>query len=541
MRFLPIFSLALAPFAAQADSFDASSRIVSAELYTRGALIQREVTVELPAGAHKVVVDDLPLTIPLETVRVALEGAALGSVTMRREAVPPRDVSEDPALIAAEKRIEDAMEALRVVRQDRDGALIAARAAQARIDFLNRLGTVPMNELPVADMAGLVGTIGSETENALKIIAEANAAARAFDEPLKDAQEELDKAQRARDALVPEASERALATLDVQAEAETTAVIRMSYFMPNAGWAPVYNFHLSRDEDSLRIERGAVISQRTGENWDGVAVSLTTRQPTTQMAPSELYPELRRIDDEATVYGRSSAKFEADVVAEVALADTASRRVSTPPPQIMDGISVTYDYEPLVTLASGADEVRIALGDMTTDAEVYARAVPARDKVAFLMADADNTSGEIILPSQQSRFFLDGALVGLTHTELYAAGSEMTLAFGPIEGIRLTQLREDRQEGDRGIISRTNQLEYQVTYEVENLTGLDWPLRVVAQVPYTEQEDLRLSWDASPRPDVTDPEGKKGLMEWQSTIEAGNIERFGLSYRLSWPDGQVLR
>ena len=76
---------------------------------------------------------------------------------------------------------------------------------------------------------------------------------------------------------------------------------------------------------------------------------------------------------------------------------------------------------------------------------------------------------------------------------------------------------------------------------MENLTGEAWPLRVLDQVPYSEQEDLVITWNARPRPTETDVDDQKGILAWDSEIAAGASQTIILNYSLEWPDGKVLR
>ena len=114
------------------------------------------------------------------------------------------------------------------------------------------------------------------------------------------------------------------------------------------------------------------------------------------------------------------------------------------------------------------------------------------------------------------------------------------LPFGPVEGLRLTRLT-DRNEGDRGVITKSNEITEKVSLKVENLTGESWPLRVLDQVPYSEQEDLEIAWNAAPRPAETDVDDRKGVLAWETEIGAGETQEITLSYSIGWPDGMELR
>ena len=180
------------------------------------------------------------------------------------------------------------------------------------------------------------------------------------------------------------------------------------------------------------------------------------------------------------------------------------------------------------------------MGEISTAAETVAQAVPLTDSNAFLMASITNDMGELILPGT-AMYYLDGRFIGQQHLELIPAGAEADLAFGPIDGLRLTRTILDRNEGDSGIITKSNDLSEAVEIKVENLTGEVWPVRLLDRVPYSEQEDLEITWSARPKPAEQNIDGKRGIMAWEFELGAGDSQMIRLDHQLEWPEGKVLR
>ena len=76
---------------------------------------------------------------------------------------------------------------------------------------------------------------------------------------------------------------------------------------------------------------------------------------------------------------------------------------------------------------------------------------------------------------------------------------------------------------------------------VENLGDEVWPVRMLDQVPYSEQDDLEISFTATQMPDETDPEGQRGLLGWRFDLEPGATTEIGLEVDMRWPAGLELR
>jgi hypothetical protein len=98
-----------------------------------------------------------------------------------------------------------------------------------------------------------------------------------------------------------------------------------------------------------------------------------------------------------------------------------------------------------------------------------------------------------------------------------------------------------RAEGDRGILTTSSQIEESAVLKIENLTGESWPLRVIDQVPYSEQEDLEITFTADPAPTETDVDGQRGILAWEFDLPAGETKEITLDHLISWPKDKVLQ
>ncbi|WP_306151643.1 DUF4139 domain-containing protein [Roseovarius sp. MMSF_3281] len=530
------------PVAAWAEDIPLESQVSEVTLYPQGATVIREVPFSAPAGQHDLILTDLPQGTPLASVRVSVDGAVMGSVTTRDDFVPPRDPDMSAAREAARAEVERLEAALREGEADVRAIQLERNAARARLQFLEQLGEgEAVAGMAPADLREVVGMIGDESLAALRAAHEAERRAEETDRALKDLRKELKAARAALRALVPEKEARAMLAVAVSSEEATEGNVRVSYTIRDAGWTPVYDLHLARDSGDLRIERGAFVRQSTGENWSDVAMTLSTVRPSEQVAPSEVFPWLRRVFDPEKIRPKPLMRGQADSgFAEMAAPQAEAAEVETAQANF-DGLAVTYDYPGAVSVATGADRVRLALGTLETQAQVEARAVPLFDPSAFLMARVENDMGELILPTGEAMFYLDGRFIGKQFLQMIPAGGEADLSFGPIDGLRLTRTVLGREEGQRGVITRSSDFTEEVKIEVENLTGQAWPVRVIDRVPYSEQEDLEVEWQATPRASEVDVDGKRGVLAWSFDIGAGESRDIGVQYDLQWPEGKVLR
>ncbi|WP_297773714.1 DUF4139 domain-containing protein [uncultured Roseovarius sp.] len=532
---LPLILLA-AP--AWAGDITLTSHVSDVTLYPQGATITRQVPFVAPAGNHDLIVADLPRGTPLASVRVSLEGAKIGGVTTRHDYVPPRDVAESPARLAARAEVERLEDALRTARDRVEDIRLEADAARARIAFLDRIGQGDgVADLDVDRLRALTEMIGTETLAARQAAAAATRRAEAAMRALEDQETALKKARQALAALVPEDKARAMLAVSITAADETEGTLTVSYTTPKAGWQPLYDFHLACDSGDLRIERGAFLHQSTGENWQDVALSLSTARPSEQTAPGQIWPWVPRIGAPEEIRPMVRQK-ENDALMSLGATAPAEADVAT---ANFDGLSVTYTYPSPVDVTTGADRVRLMLGQSETTAEVIAKAVPMVDETAFVVAEFTNDTEELLLPTPEARFYLDGRYVGQRNLDLIAAGDDADLSFGPVEGLRLSRTLRDRNEGDRGIISKSSETTETVVIDVENLTREEWSVRLIDRVPVSEQEDLEITWQARPMPATRDVDGARGILAWEFDLPADATQSVVLETEMQWPEDKVLR
>lgn len=542
MRHFLITTAILAAGPAFAERFETTANVRAAVIYPQGASTTREALLDLPQGAHELIIPGLPEGTDPATLRVLVDGATLGAVSLQQERALPDSPVKSPELTQAEdevRRLEDALAA-----RDAQVAAITAKADAAKDVIAFLMALAESDAAGSQDISALAGTVGQQILQARQTIIAAEAEARQANQGRDDQQDELDRAKARLEALrTPDGDATAL-VLAVQGQGKP-ATIRITSMTDDAGWQPTYDVSLDRAAAAVTLERGLMVRQSSGEDWSNVRLQLSTAQPLGQAAPSQLTSIFPYIADPQLQAAGSTADASYEMLerayvgADAPMAAPASESIAQTALTGFQGQVVVYDYPTPVNLRNGADALRLPLDAARMEAKVLAEAIPRRDTRAFLVADVVNSTGTLILPGDAT-FHADGALVGRGALELTSAGDEMTLGFGPLNAILVERLLPQEMQGDTGIIRRSNERQETATLRIRNLSDQDWPVRVIDQVPVSTQEDLRIDWSADPNPDVTDPEGKRGLLVWDRQIAAGETDEISLTTTLRWPEGQEL-
>ncbi|MDX5350533.1 MAG: DUF4139 domain-containing protein, partial [Paracoccaceae bacterium] len=431
--------LALTALPAPADTIPAASRITAVTVYPQGAKLTREVTFTVPAtGRHELLVTDLPADSQPGRIQLAAgQGVRLGAFNLRADRLPPREDPLTPLQQAAKVEVER-------LEAAEHQAMLAVEAVQARVDaaeaqvrFLTSFsGGLPDQATPetIRAMAGMIGT---ETLAARQTALAARADLWPAEKTLREAEEALAKARAAYEALPSADMDYTALAAELAAEAGAHSVT-ITQYVDGAGWRPFYDLNLTREGgEALAFNRSVLVTQHTGEDWSDVALTLSSSAPAEQAAPSTLWPELRYIEPEETEADRARrSAMAADAVME----EGFSAEVAAPAPVVagaaIEGDTVVYVYPDPVTVASGAEDLRLALDSLAFAPVVKAVAVPRRDRTAFVLASFTNASAEPLLPGE-ALLVREGVLVGTTWLDVIAPGVETDIGFGAIETLRI--------------------------------------------------------------------------------------------------------
>lgn len=521
---------------AWAERIDLPTPVSRVVLYPQGASVSRSASFTAPQGQHQLVIPDLPPGTDPSSLRIEATGVTLGSVELQSARALPDHAPDSPAIAEARSALRAAEDALRAFDRSQTALATRAEALRQRAQITRDLLTGD-SRLPVNEIADTVERMGALIEDLLAQ-ADEQEYQIALNEPDRQSlTEAVDRARAELDALREADAGAESLVLTVQASSESPAEITITGFTDQAGWRPDYDLRLDRAAETLTMQRGVSVWQSSGQDWREVTLTLSTARPQSQSAPTEVQPWMPRVGRPETEEFARAASPAAEMSMDGALA--AQIESAMPAEMSRMGVTVIYDYPAPVTLRTGVDSLRLTLDEKPLTPEIFAEAAPRFDSSAYLMAETVNATGEPILPGPVT-LYADGALVGRSAIDLVADGDRLRFGFGPIDGLRAEIRLPEETEGDSGLIRRSSTLTETATLIVENLTDEAWPLRVVDRIPVSRQEELEIDWTADPEPSETDPDGKRGLLYWESPIAAGELREITLTSELRWPDGNEL-
>lgn len=521
--------LALPARAALAADLAAGLHVDAVTVYRSGALVTRRGRVEIPAGDHRLIVRNLPESIHTDALRIAVGSSSvhLGGIDIHK--VIEREYVAEPerALRARIQKLEDERSALRD----------ATATAELQLKLLDSLAAAPAGTptkpaVDGANLAGVLATMAASANAARARIREARVSLRSLDAEVTALEAELKKIATARKATYE-------VRASLHASAGVTTTVTVEYVIGEAGWTWIHEARLDSGSRRVALFRRASVRQGGGEDWNDVALTLTTAEPahdanTPDIAP--LFVELREPKDEKARFEGLSRSVMSPEVAEIAATAapySGADVIATPylvEYRIPGRVSVASDREPrLYPVAT--DEFAVSL---------VARVLPAAERSAYLEA-AFKYDGDVPIQGGELRLFRDGAFVGSAVTRTLLPGADVRLPFGVDQRIRVVVHDEAEGSGDRGIIGRQSVEERKQRFEITSHHTAAVPIEVIGRVPVPRHDEIKVEVlkGATP-PTVRDLDGKPGVYLWKLDAQPGQTATVRHYYSLQYPRGWLL-
>ncbi len=552
---LAVFAAAIGSTSLSAAEIAGSSRIASVTVFPTGAEIIRKAKIQVPAGEHTIIFNHLSALAVAGSIRVegrASGGLEIGSVDTRRVLVP----HADPVAQASERRrIELEIEKLRDEAAGVEADIKATDAQKALINKLTELPAHPPAPGPAAtpampDWGQLFGLIGTK-------LAEAERAQLAARVKLRDVERRIHDLEKKLAALAPGQAQRTEVKVFVAASAPLEANLDIRYQVGNASWSPYYDARLetgtAQAEPKLTLERRASIQQRTGEDWDEVAIELSTTRPGTGTAAPELYPQTVDFEPDAPPAPppRPMARMKVRSMAPSAAMEDGVRPEAMAAPSLAAAterqaevdaaaFQVVFKVPGKLTVPATGEQKRVKLDTAVLKPTLRVRTTPRLDPRAYLYAKLTTPKDSPYLPGRVS-LFRDGTFVGTGALPQLTPGEEHELGFGADDAVRVRHALVEEKRGETGIIStsKTDSRSWRIT--VKNAHAQPIELSVMDQIPVSQQQDIKVELVSKVPPSRRDIEDRRGVMSWDSKLGPNEERILELGYRVSWPSGKKIQ
>lgn len=549
------------------DSIVADSTIEAVTVFSNRAQVTRSAVVEVPPGVQAVLFKGVPKTAQLYSLRVS--GSADADVEFG--SVVSREVKDAVTFTEREKELIPQIEA-------KETQMLELQAEKAALEAQGKYLSAVTPDT-AGDKAGKGDMMQASTiarnlregmADVYKSFVELNTRERALKTELESLRNEFLAVQT-----MPGSSY--YVKVPVTTEKGAKIRINLTYEVNEATWEPIYDIRLDSKANSVAVTQYGLVRQTTGEDWKGVALTLSTAKPlyydyvrtvktrwvdiqpaTSVVAPradgDPLVEWRQKTEAKRLAMEQESVPEEGDVEAPKVVPMVQpihpqptvkwdNRKASFRPASVESGGFVSeYKIPAASTVMSDGGDVRVMMGVSSIEGELAVLVRPQEDQRGFIVYLSKLKGNTPLYPGQAS-LFRDSSYCGQFRMPLVRPGQEQQIFFGVDDRVAVRHNTVKNEKQQSGLISPDNVIEREYVTEIENLHETPIKLVVEQGVPASKNEKLALSLNKEQTTPgyATDLDNTKGLLRWNIDVPAQTRQDVKLSWKLAWPKDYVLR
>lgn len=509
------------------------SQISAVTVYPASATVTRTFAVELPAGPQTVLVAGLPATLDENSLRITGsgdKGSSVASVELKNEV-------RSELVLPRAKELQDKLTA----QQDQLALLqadeLALNTQQIYLQKLAEQGGGARSDSKSADSSVAQWRTGWQTLGAG--MKEIGAAKVALAKEIRVVKQQIDVTQRELEQLNNRQQDNKLAVVHLQSGGGKLAM-KLSYQLSDASWYPVYDANLDTQQSKLAVTQAAYVQQNTGENWDNVALTLSTLQPSAAVEPPALsswwIDYLQPVP--RTTMTKSAGLMEDRAMPEMM---AAAAPVEEQKAAVIDsGYHVSYQIPGKISLNSSDEKQRVVLQQQQWPVALNLQVVPRFDTHAYLYARLENPSATPLLPGEWL-LQRDGVRVGKVDQPLLAPKDQIAMGFGADDAVKLEWQTLKDEAGQSGVLNKQQTLQRHYQLQVTNGHNKPMTLTVLDSWPVSKQQDIKVSvLEGTVAPKEQNVDQEAGIQRWELPLPAGKAVTLDTGYQVAYPQDKEI-
>lgn len=552
-----LFTLALivgaivAPSRGSAAPVPVTSRITAVAVYPDRAVLTRLGRVELPAGDSELILDGLPAALVDESLQVSGRGTAAATildVNLRRTFL---ETSPDPRLRALEEELANL--------QREDEALVARlkqldeqRSLLQRIEAA--LTATPTKDSPTArpSLDEWQRLLAFQAENLTRLAGDQQSLQlqrTALAAKIAAVEAQLNEIR----GRSPQRRSQKAATLRVSASRAGTLELSVSYTTPGASWSAAYDARLRAETRAIDVTYYGVIRNGTGEDWNGVALTLSTARPGLGGGAPTLSPwvvePVRPMPTAYLAQGVASSEFktarraggptEALTLAGSAAAESDATVAEA---TVQTGLSsATFRIEAPLSLPSDRSAQKVVITTLNCPAELRYETAPKLIEAAYLSASSTNRSDFPWLAGPVNAFLGD-TFIATSALRAVMPGETLALSLGVDDSIAVKRRIVKRFTEDTGLTNSGRRIthEYVVTLTNNKKTAERIVLR--EPTPVSRDEKIVVKVITPAERDISSATAPKeisreadGILAWRIDLKPGEKREVPIKLTIEHP------
>jgi len=544
---------------------ESSSKITHVVVYPNHAQVTRELWIDADKGENTIRFTGLvPILNPGNLRATASEGVRITGTETRTVFLKESHTDEIKELDAKIQALSDKIAALMnaSARWDEEKAFYAALKERVSREVGKELAK---NKISVSDWEKMLAFVreglltGDEKTAAIEI-------------EVRDLERDLGLFEKKRQAyLQRHPKEMREVTVSFTAADSGRKAIRIHYIVPSAGWTPVYDIHLDRQSGQVLVVGHGQVTQRTGESWKDVLLTLAMSRPDFELALPVIKPlvvsfsaeEMRQIavfvndlneqpqasarewsmqrfkgQQEAENFKRNLeqlSQVQEDQLVQYGLNRKIIREALS---RLVDRFAgVRYDLKKTETIPCDASPHKVVVFASQVPVDLKYVATPVLGNTVVLKGEIRNTTGYPILEGQIS-VFIDNSYVGASKVKSAAQNEGMSFCFGPDDALVVKRELKKRTVKGPENFRQSQVITYDYCITVENFNDRVATVEVTDQIPTSQTSEIQVEFQNSNHKEHL--EKQTGILTWTLDVPPAEKEKIDFSFSIECPVGRTV-
>ena len=504
------------------------TRISEVTVYTDRALVTRRGTVALTGNETELAIASLPTTLETDSVRAT----GSGTIAVRLLGVRSEKVFSSEPVASRTAELTQQIQELQTQKRAIEDKLAARKIQLKFVEGLSEKSvgffssSIAKQQVGLTETGELLNFLGTNYLKYVSAIAQHERQQQELDNQIEALQQQLLQVhfdyQQSFNILIA-----------IEPSGMGNFELEVSYVVRRSQWVPLYDLRVNTTNNQINLNYLAEVNQNTGEDWTGVALTLSTAKPGLGSLPPKLKPWYidtllpKSAQTPALMRTRSRQTAETDYVecqivdeeeiqfsmenfygAGVAPAPIEAQTVTATLSR--EGGTVSFQVGGNTNIPSDGTPHKVTIFSENYPSKPEYIAVPRLVSFAYLQAIVVNPLTGVTLLPGKANIFRDNTFVGTAQLENVSPGAEFKLNLGIDEGLKIDRELVERQV-DKKLIGNQRRTSYAYRLNVTNLQQVQVHLTLKEQLPVSRNEQIKV------RSTLTNPKivaGEMGVLEW---------------------------